>query len=190
MHGGKTPRGPSSVHYKDGRHSRFLPARMFAAYRAAGIDPELMSLRQDLALIDARIIDVLKRVDTGEAGVIWQAAQAAMVRFDRAWVRKDGEAMEAALAEAKRLITQGASDWAAWQEVGSLIEQRRKLVESEQRRLTLTHEMLSRDQAMALVGQVVDILQRHVTDRDILNAVALDMQALGHRSNGHTAAAG
>jgi hypothetical protein len=63
-------------------------------------------------------------------------------------------------------------------------------VESEQRRLTLTHEMLSRDQAMALVGQVVDILQRHVTDRDILNAVALDMQALGHRSNGHTAAAG
>ena len=70
MHGGKTPRGPASVHYKDGRHSRFLPARMFAAYKAAGLDPELMSLRQDLALLEARMIDVLQRVDTGEAGVV------------------------------------------------------------------------------------------------------------------------
>ena len=72
MHGGKTPRGPASVHYKDGRHSRFLPARMFAAYKAAGLDPELMSLRQDLALLEARLIDVLQRVDTGEAG--WSGA--------------------------------------------------------------------------------------------------------------------
>jgi hypothetical protein len=189
MHGGKTLRSPASANYKDGRYSRFLPSRMFAAYREAGLDPELMSLRQDLGLLDARIIDVLKRVDTGEAGAIWQAAQAAMVRFDRAWLKKDGKDMESALAEAKRLMTQGASDYAAWQEVGSLMDQRRKLVESEQRRLTLAHEVLSRDQAMALMGQLVDILQRHVPDRNILNAIALDIQAMGYRSNGHTAAA-
>ena len=158
MHGGKTPRGPASVHYKDGRHSRFLPSRMLAAYRAAGLDPELMSLRQDLALLDARIIDVLKRVDTGEAGVVWLAAQAAMARFERARVKKDVEGMEAALADVQRLLTQGASDWAAWRVVGKLIDQRRKLVESEQRRLTLSHEMLSQDRAMALVGQVIDII--------------------------------
>ena len=46
MHGGKTPRGPASVHYKDGRWSRFLPSRMLAAYREAGLDPELLSLRE------------------------------------------------------------------------------------------------------------------------------------------------
>jgi hypothetical protein len=189
FHGGRTPIGPASANYKDGRYSRFLPSRMFAAYRAAGLDPELMSLRQDLALLDARIIDVVKRVDTGEAGVIWQAAQAAIVRFDREWVKKDGEGMEVALADMRRLLTQGAADYAAWQEVGSLIEQRRKLVESEQRRLTLAHEVLSRDQAMALLGQVIDILRRHIPDRGVLRAIALDVQALGHRGNGHTAAA-
>jgi hypothetical protein len=187
MHGGKTPRGPASTHYKDGRHSRFLPARMFAAYHAAGLDPELMSLRRDLALLDARIIDVLKRVDSGEAGVIWQAAQAAMARFDREWVKKDGDGMEAALAEMRRLLTQGASDWATWREVGKLIEQRCKLVESEQHRLTLAGEMIHREQAMALLGQVVAILRRHVPDRQVLHAIALDIQAVGYRSNGHAA---
>jgi hypothetical protein len=187
MHGGKTPRGPASVHYKDGRHSRFLPARMFAAYKAAGLDPQLMSLRQDLALLEARMIDVLKRVDTGEAGVVWRDAQAAMARFDREWVKKDGAGMEAALADMRRLMTQGASDWASWREVGRLIDQRRKLVEAEQRRLTLAHEMISRDQAMALLGQIVDIIRRHVPDRGILNAIALDIQAVGYRGNGHAA---
>jgi hypothetical protein len=160
---------------------------MFAAYKAAGLDPELMSLRQDLALLDARIMDVLKRVDTGEAGVVWHDAQAAMARFDRAWVKKDGAGMEAALAEMRRLIGQGVADWAAWRAVEKLIEQRRKLVESEQHRLTLAHEMINREQAMALMGQVVDILRRHVPDRQVLNAIALDIQALGHRGKGHAA---
>jgi hypothetical protein len=112
-----------------------------------------------------------------------------MVRFERARVKKDIEGMEVALADVQRLLTQGAADYAAWQEVGILIEQRRKLVESEQRRLTLAHEVISRDQAMALVGQVVDIIRQHVPDRNILNAIALGVQALGYRGNGHTAAA-
>jgi hypothetical protein len=189
MHGGKTPRGPSSANYKDGRHSRFLPSRMFAAYRAAGLDPKLMELRQEIALLDARMIDVLKRVDTGEAGSIWIELQAAWARLGREQARGDVETYKMAFDDVGRLVTRGVGDTAAWREIGKLIDQRRKLVESEQRRLTLAHEVLSRDQALALVGQVVDIFRRHVSDRDILNAIALDMQALGHRGNGHTAAA-
>jgi hypothetical protein len=185
FHGGKTPVGPGSATYKDGRRSKFLPSRMFADYQAAGIDPELMSLRNDLALIDARIIDVLKRVDSGEAGIIWQAAQATMARFDHAWQQKDGHGMEAAIEEMRRLVGQGVSDWQAWREVGKLIEARRKLVEGEARRLATAHEMMSKDQCLALVGRVVDILRRHIPDRTILGAIAVDMQAMLHRGNGH-----
>jgi hypothetical protein len=190
MHGGKTPRGPASANYKDGRYSRFLPARMFAAYRTAEHDPKLMELRQDIALLDARMIDVLKRVDTGEAGSIWVALQAAWARLGWAQVRGNVETYKLAYDDVGRLVTKGVGDTAAWREIGELIDQRRKLVETEQRRLALAHEMLSRDQAMALVGQVVDIFRRYVSDRDVLNAIALDVQALGHRSNGHPAAAG
>jgi hypothetical protein len=187
MHGGKTPRGPASANYKDGRYSRFLPSRMFAAYREAGLDPELMSLHQDLALLDARIIDVLKRVDTGEAGSIWIALQAAWARLGREQPRGHVETYTLAYDDVGRLVARGGQDTASWREIGKLIDQRRKLVESEQRRLTLAHEMITQNQALALMGQVVDILRRHVADRDVLNAIALDMQAMGHRGNGHTA---
>jgi hypothetical protein len=129
-----------------------------------------------------------QRVDTGESGALWQAAQAAMVRFDRARGRKDVEGIEVALADVQHLLTQGVADYAMWREIDELIDQRRRLVESEQRRLTLAHEILSQDRAMALMGQVVDILRRHVRDRDVLGAIARDMQAIGHRSNGHSAA--
>jgi hypothetical protein len=158
---------------------------MFAAYRDAGLDPELMSLRQDLALLDARLIDVLKRVDTGEAGATWMALQSAWAKLGRAQTRGDVDAYQLACADVARLLNHGAGDTAAWREVGALIEQRRKLVESEQRRLALAAEMISRDQALALCGQVVEIIRRHVADRDVLAAIAGDVQALGYRSNGH-----
>ena len=105
------------------------------------------------------------------------SAQAAMARFDREWVKKDGDGMEAALAEMRRLMTQGASDWAAWRVIiGDLIESKRKLVDTEQKRITLAHESLTADRAMLLLTQVVQILQRHITDRRILGAIAADIQ--------------
>jgi hypothetical protein len=151
---------------------------MAADFNAAMGDPELVSLRKELATVDARIIDVLKRVDTGEAGVIWQAAQAAMARFDRAWDNKDGPGMTATLAEMRRLIGQGASDWAAWRVVIiELIDTKRKLVDTEQRRITLAHESLTSDRAMMMMARLIGIVQTHVKDRVILGAIAADMQA-------------
>lgn len=186
MHGGKTPRGPASVHFKDGRYSQFLPACFFDAYERAANDPKLLELRRDIALVDARMIDILKQVDTGESGAMWREAQAAMARFTRAQTQGDIEAMQRALAQVQRLITRGAADYAAWGEIGALIEQRRKLCESEQRRVTMAHEILTVEQAMFLLRQVVATIQRHVTDRQALSAIALELQALGHAGNGHT----
>jgi hypothetical protein len=143
-----------------------------------------MSLRRDIALTDARIIDLLQRVDTGEAGRIWREAQAAMGRVQRAQARGQVGALEVALGTVQRLITQGAADYAAWHEVGELLEQRRRLCESEQKRVTMAHEVLTAEQALMLMAQVVDVVRKHVPDRQVLRAIALDMQALGYR-NGH-----
>jgi hypothetical protein len=184
MHGGKTPRGPASVHFKDGRYSKFLPSRLFAAYQHAAHDPELMSLRRDIALTDARIVDLLKRVDTGEAGAIWREAQAAMAKFRLEQAKNHVDGMMLAITQVERLISKGAGDYAVWGEIAELIEQRRKLVESEARRLREAHDSLTAEQAMALLAQVVATIQRHVTDRQVLAAIALEFQALGHR-NGH-----
>jgi hypothetical protein len=175
-HGGKTPIGPGLPQFKTGHRSKFLPSRMAADYYAAEHDPKLMELRSDIATVDARIIDLLKRVDTGEAGSIWAEAQAAWMRLRRAQVRGHIETYQLACEEMGRLVDTGGQDTAAWLEIGKQIELRRRLVESEQRRLTLAHEVLTADRAMVLLAEVIRILQRHVTDRRILGAIAAEMQ--------------
>jgi hypothetical protein len=62
VHGGLTPRGAASVHFKTGRYSRYLPARLLDKYEDAGTDPRLLELREDIALLDARIAQLLERV--------------------------------------------------------------------------------------------------------------------------------
>src|SRR4051812_32142589 len=74
MHGGATPRGPALPQFKHGRYSRSLPTRLAAQYEAAQSDPVLMELRDEIALNDARLADLLGRVDTGESGSLWGAA--------------------------------------------------------------------------------------------------------------------
>src|SRR5690349_13713695 len=71
LHGGKTPSGIASPQYKTGRYSRVLPTRLQSRYDAARTDAALLELRDDISLLDARLEDLLSRVDTGESGVLW-----------------------------------------------------------------------------------------------------------------------
>jgi len=152
---------------------------MLADYQAAATDPKLMELRGDIATVDARIIDLLKRVDTGEAGSIWIELQSAWVRLARAQAKADADTYKIAFDDVARLVNKGGEDTAAWTEIFAMIDRRRKLVVSESRRLETMHQMLSIEQAMLLLANVVDIIKRHVPDRQALNRIAIDVQRLG-----------
>ncbi len=70
--------GPSNPNWKGGtspssRYSRHVPTRLAARMEQAMIDPEGLSARAELALIEARLAEVLERTDTGEAGRHWKA---------------------------------------------------------------------------------------------------------------------
>ena len=73
LHGGASLSGAASPSFRHGRYSRFLPARLLDRYVAAQTDPERLSLLAQLALLDARLSNVLSRVDSGETGGTWRA---------------------------------------------------------------------------------------------------------------------
>jgi hypothetical protein len=188
LHGGKSRLGAGASSFVHGRYSKSLPTRLAAHYEAAAHDPRLLELRDEIATVDARIIDLLQRVDRGESGALWREAQAAMTKFRQEQAKNHVEGMRLALMEAERLILEGAGDYAGWGEIQDLIEQRRKLCDSENRRLVQAHEMITSAQAMVLLSQVVAAIQRHVTDKTILAAIAHEFQGLGHyEGNGHYA---
>ena len=67
---------------------------------------------------------------------------------------------------------------AVWDDLCRLLDQRRKLVESERRRMVEMHQMLTTEEAMTLLAAVVDSLRRHVVDRKVLAAVSADLTRL------------
>jgi hypothetical protein len=177
-HGGKSLAGIASPRFTTGRWSAVLPTRLAARYQEAQDDPELLTLREDISLLDPRLADVLGRVDTGESGRFWRALQTHSDALEAARHRKDTRGIADALTALQATIQRGATDAAAWDEVISLVEQRRKLVESERRRLVELQQTITVERALVLVGAIAGIIKAHVKDRAMLAAISAGLERL------------
>jgi hypothetical protein len=183
FHGGKTPRGPASKTFQTGRYSKFLPARLLARYREAEADPELTSLRSELALVDARLMDLLTRVHTGESVALWRALRKAYRALKLSQRAGDVGKMKDAFAAMESHLESATADTEAWAEIHTLVEQRRKLADTESRRLLTLQQMITCESAMVLVGVVVEIVTQHIADQRVLSNIVVDLQQLMEGGN-------
>ena len=178
MHGAMQTRGLAHHHTKHGRFSKDLPTRLAADYQAALQDPELVALREELALVAAREADLLKRVDSGEAGAHWRGIQRALAEFRRAQGSQDTVAAAAALRDMERLAELGLADYQAWAELLKAIAARRKLADTERGRLEAMQQTITSERAMLLVAALVDAVRRHIDDRRVLDAIGREVERL------------
>ena len=74
IHGGDTPVGLAAPNFKTGRYSKYLPAGLAERYVAARTDPELLSLRDEIGLVDTRITEVLIQSSDPDTslGTVWE----------------------------------------------------------------------------------------------------------------------
>lgn len=144
IHGGDTPVGLAAPNFKTGRYSKYLPTGLAERYIVARTDPELLSLRDEIGLVDTRISEVLTQPsDPGiSLGTVWGILE-------------------------------------------PLIEQRRKLVESEHKRLDTLHSVITAEQLMLLLATITDVIKTHVHDRQALSAISLELKRLmtAHRAS-------
>jgi hypothetical protein len=178
MHGGRTLVGLAALRLITGRYSKLLSTRLEADYERSAHDPELLALRRELALVDVGINDLLGRVDRGEAGRLWHHAPAAWQTFKHAQAEGRPLLQTCAALELDELLEQAVGDKAAWHEILQFIEQRRKLVEGEAKRLMAMQQMMTKEEAMLWLSILVAILKRHITDRETLQKICLDLNAL------------
>jgi hypothetical protein len=188
-HGGASPVGIASPNWRNGRHSLYMPARLSQRYLQAVGDPELLAVRDDIALVDSRVSDLLERIEKGEAGKLWTEAQEEYKAFRQASARADPQDTREHLAKLDAILGRGVAEFAAWDELGRWLEQRRRLVETEMRRLQKLQQFLTAEQAQMLVVAVGEVVKRHVKNPDTLQAVARDLAGLLSAGTGCGAAA-
>lgn len=168
----------ASPTFKTGRYSKDLPTRLQSTYEAAISDGQLLVLRDEIALLEARLGELIQRIDTGEAGAVWKGLKAALEEYRAAKASGDGVEIHKALFGIEVLIDRGIEDYLIWGEIQSVIQQRRKVVESERKRLVEMQQMITSERAMVLLAAVVDAVRKHVSDRDTLQAISSDIRAL------------
>ncbi len=177
-HGGKTPRGFALPQTKTGRYSKHLPTRLAVEYERARADGQLLELREEIALLDARLADVLAGVDSGESGQLVRNLQSTWAELEAARGRGDTAAMATCMRRLHDLITGGVAEHARWKEIRELLQERKQLVDSERRRALTAHEVITSERAALLLGAVLGAIRHHVKDPAILSAIGDELGAL------------
>lgn len=199
IHGGKSLVGIASPHFRTGRRSRNLPTRMMPDYEQAYQDSELLQLRHEIAITDARREDLLARVDSGEAGELWRSLRQTYAVAENARAQmnvlqsgvdflKAKQTFEEAYETIGVLISEGVQDYQAWDEVNRIIEQRRRLSETEVKTLDKLQQFVTAERANLFVTTLLNAVRSRVTDPGILAGIAADVRSITagevrHRAN-------
>lgn len=177
-HGGKSLSGAANPAFKHGRYISSLPTRMLADFEAALKDPQLLSTRSDIAVLVARQEDLLRRVDSGEAGALWREARAQWKTLSAA--RSAGDRPAEVLAEKAldEVLGKGAADYVAWDELIKTTEEIRRLRESERKLIEAHAATMTAEQLATLVAALTSSLRSHVKDPKVLDAIGRDVERL------------
>jgi hypothetical protein len=180
LHGGKTPRGIASPHFVTGKYSKYLPENLLTAYEDAQSDENLLSVRGDIHLLDALIRAKLVNLDTNDSSQHWIDLLKYIIKARRSYKNSDMGGLEEALDEMEALADKRRLHYATEQEITSQLEQRRKLVDTEQKIILGKQQAITYEQAMLLMSAVLESVKRNVTDATALTAIQADfIQLIG-----------
>lgn len=215
LHGGKSLGGLNSPRLKTGRHSKYLPKNLLKNYQVALNDPTLLQLHDEIALVDARLAQLLQMVDTGiESKEQWSNLQTEfstviatmhqipalsarltgqgednILRVDPKWrgpkrPKKNLEESEAinqmleALTKLGGMLETGMEVNEAWGKIQEMIEQRRKLVESERKWHLENQQIITAEKALLLIAAIANIIKQNVTDKPTRQTIIADINQL------------
>ncbi len=184
LHGGESVSGIASPTFKTGRYSKVLPAALAARYETSLKDEELLALRDEIALLDARLNDLLTTLKVGAARKLWDILRGHYEDLRAAMGRRDTDAAGLALRALGAAIDTGSTESESWAEIYSLIDQRRRLAESEGKRLVQMQQVITTEQALVLLSRIQQAIVENVTDKRALAAIAATISELANKPAG------
>jgi hypothetical protein len=160
---------------------------MLEKYSQAQSDPDLLALRDEIALVDVRLSELLEQLNSGGGMEDWSRVHDAWRNFqelsnaqepattaERDRIR---ERMGETIRQLNQIISGGHRNISLWHEIRDTLEDRRRLVTTEAKRLADMNQMISSERQMALIYRLLAILKERITDVDILAAISGDIRA-------------
>jgi len=185
LHGGATPRGVLSVNYKGRGYSKDLPARLMERMMDSIDDPDLTSLRSEIALVDARLGELLKNLSQAGTDEAWSTVKTVRDRLRYVVDRPDADDREVTLdlltVKLDAAVEVMRSNQTGWSEIYALIDRRRRTVGVELKREESQEHTLRHAQALHFFQALLVAIHEEVEDVQVKAALATRISKLMNR---------
>jgi hypothetical protein len=174
----------ASPHYRNGHRSRYLrdlPRDLRAGYKAALADPERTALGDELAVLEARIGQLLRRLSES-ASPPWAEVLGTLDGLTAATHGGDAGSFRVAFDHHARVVRAGAEAAAAqaavWKELQEVINLKVKTASAEARRLHELRAYVPVEFCLTLVAAVTAAARDSVRDADDLRRLQRSLIAI------------
>lgn len=197
LHGGASLQGFEHPAFTSGRYTESLKKLGLGAhYEAARHDPALLSLTEEITVVQGRLFELFEQMAQGAGGpTAWQRVIGATATCADAMQAVKGAvadrspnrgvlmaqaltALGVAIDALAEVVKQGTSVVEVWQEIDQKMYLRKKLVDSEVKRRKAAAEVLLKNDALTMVTRIAKSVMQHVTDPKAKQAIVNDIRAL------------
>ena len=171
LHGGMST-GRPLIH---GRRSKFLPRRLAERVEEGISDPNLISVLEDVALIDALISEECENLGEDKPAELWTEATELFQTYDRLRAGSVEERAKAAGAYIglKAILEKGEGLYRRIGRIMTMAEQKRKLSETEMKRLVHLKQFVSVVELAVFAAKLQALISETVKDKKERDALAL-----------------
>jgi len=194
LHFGKVKRGIDHQSFKHGKWSKVLPKGMGKDFDEMMNDPDYLKLKDDIALVNTQITQLMKDFEQGTDGYTWkklvEMADDSRVLLSMSKTGMDPNELNKELCSTlyrmNDLIEKGSKGHRLWNEITDASIKKGKLIDIETKRLLAERNSIPADQAFTLFSMILTIVKRNVRDKNQLRAIAREVDQLAinpaHRS--------
>lgn len=174
--GRDTPGGLPPV---SGRYSKHLPTRYIERMDAFLQNPDYLSMRDDIALLDTRLSEQLERLEGADTKEAWGKVKSAAILL-----QKKAE-FDRELLNIYRILQSAIQsyqeDREAWGEIVAIIDKRRKVADTERRRIEAAQQYLTLPEANAMMTVLVEAVMDIVKDPMERSAISDRLRVFAQR---------
>lgn len=149
-----------------------IPSHLFDDFLAAYADPHLLSCRKEIAILDARISQLFKRLKERESGKCWRTVKSCWDAVSKANAAGDPAKLSQALGNLGRAIIEGSTEEDTWKDIKAAINQRTTLANREVTYLREMREGMTLEQVAILLARLADAVESEVQDPETKKRIA------------------
>ncbi len=171
-HGGMSLQGADNPHYKTGRYSKYMPDKLWERFQLMKDDPNIIDLRENIALLDVRLEQLVERTGEGDFGKGWVTIRRLYDKIQSAIKNGDTDQVKPLLDDMGDIIHSGENEYKTWKEITEVNEKRVATAKIHQDIVHKQENAIAMDDFMQMVERVLYTLKEEIQDTIMLNRVS------------------